>query len=63
MLWPCATNWPPVRATKPTVGSGLAASKAGTTPCSDGKPEVTYNRHPLYLFEGDQKPGTRAVKA
>jgi predicted lipoprotein with Yx(FWY)xxD motif len=54
----CATNWPPERATgKPTVSSGLTASKAGTTKRSDGKPEVTYNGHPLYLFAGDKKPG------
>jgi predicted lipoprotein with Yx(FWY)xxD motif len=54
----CATNWPPERATrKPTVSSGLTASKAATTKRSDGKPEVTYNGHPLYLFAGDQKPG------
>jgi predicted lipoprotein with Yx(FWY)xxD motif len=54
----CATNWPPVRvAHKPTVSNGLTASKAGTTKRSDGKPEVTYNGHPLYLFAGDKKPG------
>src|SRR3954454_24311188 len=54
----CATNWPPVRVThKPTVSNGLTASKAGTTTRSDGKPEVTYNGHPLYRFAGDQKPG------
>jgi predicted lipoprotein with Yx(FWY)xxD motif len=54
----CATAWPPVRATgKPTVGSGLSASKVGTTPRSDGQPQVTYNGHPLYLFVKDTKPG------
>src|SRR3954452_17219151 len=54
----CATNWPPARVTsQPTVGNGLTASKAATTKRSDGKPEVTYNGHPLYLFAGDQNPG------
>jgi predicted lipoprotein with Yx(FWY)xxD motif len=54
----CATAWPPVRSSgKPTVGSGLTTSKVGTTPRSDGKPQVTYNGHPLYLFQNDQNAG------
>jgi predicted lipoprotein with Yx(FWY)xxD motif len=54
----CASDWPPLRTNdKPTVGRGLTASKVGTTPRSDGKAEVTYNGHPLYLFAGDKKPG------
>jgi predicted lipoprotein with Yx(FWY)xxD motif len=54
----CASNWPPVRASgKPTVGGGTKASLVGTSKRSDGKPQVTYNGHPLYVFTGDQKPG------
>ena len=54
----CASAWPPLRATgKPTVGSGASASMVGTTPRSDGKPQVTYNGHPVYTFTGDQSPG------
>jgi predicted lipoprotein with Yx(FWY)xxD motif len=54
----CAVDWPPVRADgKPTVGSGLTASKVGTTQRSDGKPQVTYNGHPLYLYQGDRNSG------
>jgi len=54
----CATNWPPLRATgKPTAGTGLNASLLGTTPRSDGQPQVTYNGHPLYTFVMDQKAG------
>jgi predicted lipoprotein with Yx(FWY)xxD motif len=54
----CAVDWPPLRATgKPTVGGGADASIVATSARSDGKPQVTYNGHPLYLFSGDQKPG------
>jgi predicted lipoprotein with Yx(FWY)xxD motif len=54
----CASAWPPLRVIgKPTVGDGATASKLGTTQRSDGKPEVTYNGHPLYTYIGDSKPG------
>ena len=55
----CAVAWPPVRSdAQPTVaGSGTDPSLIGTTPRSDGSPQVTYNGHPLYLFKGDQKAG------
>ena len=54
----CAVEWPPLRATgKPTVGSGANASVVATSARSDGKPQVTYNGHPLYLFSADQKAG------
>jgi predicted lipoprotein with Yx(FWY)xxD motif len=54
----CASAWPPLRATgKPTAGSGVNASLFGTIPRSDGKPQVTYNGHPLYTFVMDTSPG------
>jgi predicted lipoprotein with Yx(FWY)xxD motif len=54
----CANDWPPARATaNPTVGTGLTAAKVATTARSDGGPELTYNGHPLYRFEGDHKAG------
>jgi predicted lipoprotein with Yx(FWY)xxD motif len=54
----CAVNWPPLRANgAPAVGSGANASLVGTTMRSDGKPQITYNGHPLYLFVKDQKAG------
>lgn len=54
----CAIAWPPLRATgKPVAGTGATASVVGTTPRSDGKPQVTYNGHPLYTYQGDQNPG------
>jgi predicted lipoprotein with Yx(FWY)xxD motif len=54
----CATAWPPLRASgKPTAGGGAKASLIGTTPRSDGKPQVTYDGHPLYGYQGDSKAG------
>ena len=54
----CANDWPPVRASgDATVGDGANASMIATTKRSDGAPQVTYNGHPLYLYEGDQAPG------
>jgi predicted lipoprotein with Yx(FWY)xxD motif len=54
----CASAWPPLRASgKPTFGGGANASLVATTARSDGKPQVTYGGHPLYLFQGDQKAG------
>jgi len=54
----CAAAWPPLRASgKPVVGTGATASMVATAPRSDGKPQVTYNGHPLYRYSADQKPG------
>jgi predicted lipoprotein with Yx(FWY)xxD motif len=54
----CATFWPPLRTSgKPTAGSGAHASLLSTTTRSDGKPQVTYNGHPLYTFMKDKKAG------
>ena len=54
----CAVEWPPLRATgKPSVGGGANASIVATSARSDGKSQVTYNGHPLYLFSADQKVG------
>jgi predicted lipoprotein with Yx(FWY)xxD motif len=54
----CASAWPPVRANgKPTVGAGANASLVGTTARADGNAQVTYNGHPLYLYQGDEEPG------
>lgn len=54
----CASSWPPLRMSGTTsVGSGANVSLLGSTPRSDGAPQVTYNGHPVYLFIKDQKPG------
>jgi predicted lipoprotein with Yx(FWY)xxD motif len=53
----CATAWPPVL-TKgpPQAGSGARAKLLGTTKRRDGKLQVTYNGHPVYLYK-DDAPG------
>jgi predicted lipoprotein with Yx(FWY)xxD motif len=54
----CAKQWPPVITTdKATAGQGVDASKLGTTDRTDGTKQVTYNKHPLYRYIKDTKPG------
>src|SRR6266511_1644051 len=53
-----AVNWPPLRVSgRPTEGSGADPALVGTTSRPGGKQQVTYNGHPLYLFEGDKNAG------
>jgi predicted lipoprotein with Yx(FWY)xxD motif len=54
----CATYWPPVITSgKPRAVGGAKASLLGTTRRKDGRMQVTYKGHPLYLFAGDKKAG------
>jgi len=54
----CAVDWPPLLVSgTPTEGSGANPALVGTTSRPGGKPQVTYNGHPLYLFEGDRNAG------
>lgn len=54
----CAKAWPPLLDKKtPTAGSGVDVKLLKTTTRGDGKKQVTYNGHPLYLFDQDKKPG------
>jgi predicted lipoprotein with Yx(FWY)xxD motif len=56
--------WPPVAASdKPEAKSGALAAKLGTITGVDGKPQVTYDRHPLYYYVGDTKPGQTSGQA
>jgi predicted lipoprotein with Yx(FWY)xxD motif len=54
----CASVWPPLTTkAAPHPGTGISASKLGTSKRSDGSTEVTYNGHPLYTYAGDSAPG------
>lgn len=54
----CASNWPPLMK-KGTLraGTGVKAKLLGTTKRKNGKLQVTYNHHPLYLYAGDTGAG------
>jgi predicted lipoprotein with Yx(FWY)xxD motif len=54
----CAATWPPLIASgKPRAKSGVRASLLGRTKRTDGRWQVTYNRHPLYTFVRDTNKG------
>jgi predicted lipoprotein with Yx(FWY)xxD motif len=54
----CAKFWPPlVTKAKPTAGHGVKPSLLGRVRRSDGRMQVTYNKHPLYTFALDKQAG------
>ena len=54
----CTQLWPPVITKgKPVAGPGVHQSKLGTIKLKNGKLQVTYKGHPLYLFKLDHNSG------
>ena len=54
----CAAAWPVDQTSAtPKAGSGVTASMLGTITRSDNTTQVTYNKHPLYYFQGDSGTG------
>ena len=54
----CTKQWPPLlTAAKPLASSGVTAKLLGTLKRTDGKLQVTYAGHPLYLYSGDGAKG------
>ena len=54
----CAKAWPPfLTKGAPRSLSGVNGTLRGTTRRSNGTLQVTYAKHPLYYYVGDQRPG------
>jgi predicted lipoprotein with Yx(FWY)xxD motif len=54
----CAVFWPPLmKKGKVSAGAGVKAKLLGTTKRKNGKLQVTYKGHPLYLFKLDKGAG------
>ena len=54
----CATFWPPImKKGKVSAAAGVKANLLGTTKRKNGKAQVTYKGHPLYLFKLDKSSG------
>jgi len=54
----CAAAWPVDQSSAtPKAGSGVTASMLGTIKRGDNTTQVTYNKHPLYYFQGDSGTG------
>ena len=63
----CAVQWPPLvlprGVRRPVAGPGVNPALLGTTPRAGGVLQVTYNRWPLYLWQGDLAPGQASGQA
>ncbi|HTX28924.1 MAG TPA: hypothetical protein VME19_18130 [Streptosporangiaceae bacterium] len=63
----CASQWPPLvlppGVRTPVAGPGINPALLGTTPRAGGVVQVTYNRWPLYLWQGDLAPGQATGQA
>ena len=54
----CPKTWPALTSTgTPKAGKGVNARLITIVKGAGGKPQVSYNRHPLYYYRSDKKPG------
>lgn len=54
----CAKAWPPlITKGEPQAGDGVDAAMLTTFKRDDGKTQIAYADHPLYLYAGDSAPG------
>ena len=63
----CAAQWPPLvlprGIRRPAAGPGVNPALLGTTRRAGGVLQVTYRRWPLYLWQGDIRPGQATGQA
>jgi predicted lipoprotein with Yx(FWY)xxD motif len=63
----CAAQWPPLvlprGVSTPVAGPGVNPALLGTARRAGGLLQVTYDRWPLYLWEGDYAPGMATGQA
>jgi len=63
----CALEWPPLLLPKgsdtPVAGPGIDRALLGTTVRTGGAIQETYNGWPLYLWYGDNRPGSTSGQA
>ncbi len=63
----CAAQWPPLvlprGVRRPVAGPGVNPALLGTIRRAGGSLQVTYNRWPLYLWQGDFVPGQATGQA
>jgi len=63
----CARQWPPLvlprGVTRPQAGRGVRAALLGVVRRGNGALQETYNRWPLYLWQGDTAPGQATGQA
>ena len=52
----CESEWPPVKGPA-TAGAGLTSSDLSVATRPDGTQQVTFDGHPLYMFDEDKKAG------
>lgn len=63
----CAQQWPPLvlpqGVDRPLAGPGVKSALLGTVRRANGQLQETYNRWPLYLWQGDLAPGQATGQA
>jgi predicted lipoprotein with Yx(FWY)xxD motif len=61
MVSGCTETWPPLTSSgRPLAGAGVKASLLSTIKLPDGRKQVTYAGHPLYMYQPASERGETA---